>query len=80
MPTGGNIEDAQTINDLIEREVCQAPEQYLWIHRRFKIQPDSKKQHYKKGRSSLKVQAIMCNIMFVLYLERHKNDFHQMFV
>lgn len=49
-PAGDDVEDAQTINDLIEREVRIAPEQYLWIHRRFKTQPDSKKASlYKKG-------------------------------
>jgi len=42
-PTGNDVVDAQTINDLIEREVRIAPEQYLWIHRRFKTQPDKKK-------------------------------------
>jgi len=49
-PAGDDVGDAQTINDLIEREVRIAPEQYLWIHRRFKTQPDSKKALlYKKG-------------------------------
>jgi len=49
-PVGDDIADAQTINDLIEREVRIAPEQYLWIHRRFKTQPGSKKASlYKKG-------------------------------
>lgn len=48
-PVGDDVEDAQTINNLIEREVRTAPEQYLWIHRRFKTQPDSKKASlYKK--------------------------------
>ncbi len=49
-PTGDDIIDAQTINDLIEREVRKAPEQYLWIHRRFKTQANSKKGVlYKKS-------------------------------
>jgi len=48
-PVGDDIEDAQTINDLIERQVRIAPEQYLWIHRRFKTQPNEDKASlYKK--------------------------------
>ena len=32
--------DTQTILDLFEAEIRKAPEQYLWIHRRFKTQPE----------------------------------------
>lgn len=31
--------DTQRINDIIERWVRESPEQYLWIHRRFRTQP-----------------------------------------
>ena len=35
-----NIEaDTQRINELLEHYIRQAPEQYLWVHRRFKTQP-----------------------------------------
>ncbi|MCY3117310.1 kdo(2)-lipid IV(A) palmitoleoyltransferase, partial [Acinetobacter baumannii] len=27
------------INKVIEREILRAPEQYLWVHRRFKTRP-----------------------------------------
>ena len=42
-PTGDDVADAQSINDLIEKEVRQSPEQYYWVHRRFKTQPEGKK-------------------------------------
>lgn len=39
-PSGDEVADAQRINNWLEHEVRQSPEQYLWIHRRFKTQPD----------------------------------------
>ena len=42
-PTGRDEVDAQRINDLIEKEVRVSPEQYYWVHRRFKTQPEGKK-------------------------------------
>jgi len=39
-PSGDDVADAQYINDWLENEVRQSPEQYLWIHRRFKTQAD----------------------------------------
>jgi len=42
-PVGDDITDAQRVNDLLEQEVRKSPAQYLWIHRRFKTQPDSRK-------------------------------------
>lgn len=33
--------DTQRINDIIERWVREDPEQYLWIHRRFRTRPDT---------------------------------------
>jgi len=41
-PTGDDIADATTINAAIEEQVRRVPNQYLWIHRRFKSQPDRK--------------------------------------
>jgi len=38
-PSGDVEQDAQRINAIIEQQVRQAPEQYLWMHRRFKTRP-----------------------------------------
>jgi len=46
-PTGEDVADAQRINDWLEQEVRQSPEQYLWIHRRFKTQADGHGLLYK---------------------------------
>ena len=37
----------QTFNDLFEQQVRQYPEQYLWVHRRFKNQPKGMDNPYK---------------------------------
>lgn len=39
-------EDATRINALIEEYVRQAPEQYLWVHRRFKTRPEGEASLY----------------------------------
>lgn len=46
-PTGDDLADAQRINDWLEQEIRQSPEQYLWMHRRFKTQPEGKGHLYK---------------------------------
>ena len=46
-PTGDDVVDAQKINDVIEQAVRKTPGQYLWIHRRFKTQPEGKGLLYK---------------------------------
>lgn len=39
-PSGDDQADAATVNQAVEKAVRRAPEQYLWVHRRFKHQPD----------------------------------------
>ena len=39
-PSGDDVADATRMNQVVEKAVRRHPEQYLWIHRRFKRQPD----------------------------------------
>jgi len=47
-PTGDELQDAITVNQLIEAAVRPHPEQYMWLHKRFKSQPDGKNKLYPK--------------------------------
>ncbi|HHH36763.1 MAG TPA: LpxL/LpxP family Kdo(2)-lipid IV(A) lauroyl/palmitoleoyl acyltransferase [Gammaproteobacteria bacterium] len=38
-PSGDLVADTQRVNDLVERWVRETPEQYMWIHRRFRTRP-----------------------------------------
>ena len=38
-PSGDDVADATRVNTLIETAIRQHPEQYLWMHRRFKTRP-----------------------------------------
>ncbi len=38
-PSGDVLADTQRINALLETHIRQVPEQYLWVHRRFKTRP-----------------------------------------
>lgn len=38
-PSGNLLADTQRVNDLVERWVRETPEQYMWIHRRFRTRP-----------------------------------------
>lgn len=42
-------QDTQRINDIFSHWVAMAPEQYNWIHRRFKTRPDGSRSPYKTG-------------------------------
>lgn len=39
-PSGDDLADATRINAIIEQEIRKAPDQYLWMHRRFKTRPE----------------------------------------
>ncbi|SMF59509.1 KDO2-lipid IV(A) lauroyltransferase [Alteromonadaceae bacterium Bs31] len=42
----GEQEDAMTINRFVEARVRENPEQYLWVHRRFKTRPEGEQKIY----------------------------------
>ncbi len=39
-PSGDNKADVTRVNQWVEQAVNNAPEQYMWVHRRFKTRPD----------------------------------------
>ncbi len=45
-PSGSYVEDGTRINDFYETSIRQAPEQYLWFHRRFKSRPEGASDFY----------------------------------
>ncbi|RZU99404.1 lysophospholipid acyltransferase family protein [Spiribacter vilamensis] len=45
-PTGNDRTDAQWMNAVIERGIRAHPEQYLWLHRRFKHPPPGERPAY----------------------------------
>ncbi|WP_228703001.1 LpxL/LpxP family Kdo(2)-lipid IV(A) lauroyl/palmitoleoyl acyltransferase [Marinobacter gelidimuriae] len=50
-PGGDDLEDATRINAFIEQEIRKAPDQYLWMHRRFKTRPDEKDPGFYRKKS-----------------------------
>ena len=45
-PTDDVVADTARVNDAVERMVREAPSQYLWIHKRFKTQPEGSASPY----------------------------------
>jgi KDO2-lipid IV(A) lauroyltransferase len=51
-PSDDDVVDATRINRIIEKEVRKYPEQYLWVHRRFKTRPKGEDRPYRPNRVS----------------------------
>ncbi len=45
-PIGDDLKDAELINGIIEKLILIKPEQYLWVHRRFKNRPEGESNLY----------------------------------
>jgi KDO2-lipid IV(A) lauroyltransferase len=45
-PTGDSAADLTRVNAMLEEQVRNAPEQYWWIHRRFKTRPEGEPPFY----------------------------------
>lgn len=46
-PSGDDLADATQVNTVLEQQVSTMPEQYLWIHRRFKTRPEGEPDLYR---------------------------------
>jgi len=49
-PGGDEVSDTLRINQMVEQAVLEAPDQYLWVHRRFKTGPHGRTDHYPTER------------------------------
>lgn len=47
-PSGDDIEDSTRVNGILEQMIRKQPDQYLWVHRRFKTRPQGEPNLYTK--------------------------------
>jgi KDO2-lipid IV(A) lauroyltransferase len=45
-PSGDTMADLVRVNEMLERQIRSAPDQYWWIHRRFKTRPEGEAPFY----------------------------------
>ncbi|MFO7858369.1 MAG: lipid A biosynthesis acyltransferase [Ectothiorhodospiraceae bacterium] len=48
-PSGDDVADATRMNQILEAAIRRYPEQYLWMHRRFKRRDDGSASPYEQG-------------------------------
>lgn len=47
IPSGDPVADARSINEILETNIRLVPEQYMWVHRRFKTRPEGEASVYE---------------------------------
>ncbi|MDP2804671.1 MAG: lipid A biosynthesis acyltransferase [Gallionellaceae bacterium] len=45
-PSGDDIADARRMNEFLEQRILEMPEQYFWLHKRFKTRPEGETSPY----------------------------------
>ncbi|MBI3480391.1 MAG: lipid A biosynthesis acyltransferase [Nitrosomonadales bacterium] len=45
-PSGDDIADARRMNEFLEQRILEMPEQYFWLHKRFKTRPEGEPNFY----------------------------------
>jgi Kdo2-lipid IVA lauroyltransferase/acyltransferase len=50
-PCGDDVADTTRINQGIETAIAKQPDQYLWVHRRFKTRPEGEPSFYTNAKS-----------------------------
>jgi KDO2-lipid IV(A) lauroyltransferase len=45
-PTGDDIADTRRMNEFLEQRILEMPEQYFWLHKRFKTRPEGEASFY----------------------------------
>jgi len=45
-PSGDDVADARRMNEFIEQRILEMPEQYFWLHKRFKTRPPGEEGFY----------------------------------
>ena len=45
-PSGDDVADTRRMNEFIEQRVLEMPEQYFWLHKRFKTRPEGEASFY----------------------------------
>ncbi len=45
-PSGDVVDDTRRMNEFIEQRVREMPEQYFWLHKRFKTRPEGEERFY----------------------------------
>ena len=46
-PSDNAVENASRTNQILQQQILKVPEQYLWIHKRFKTRPKGAPSFYQ---------------------------------